>query len=237
MKELSIGRSKDNDIVVSDVSVSRNHAKLIVIDSNNFKIVDNNSTNGTYVNGTRINGSRNIRYNDIVKLGNAVVPWRNYIGGNVPLESPLRQENRTYSPQPSYPNYIPTEKKSNAGTVFLVMIGITFLLSLGYYFLIYKTDSRKIIGKWTCVENCDGGLKEITFYDKDNSNKAEFEFGNELNIDVNGKWHINEKRKIIKFTIESNDNESEFEYEFVGNKLILDEIDSSDKPIELMKVD
>jgi hypothetical protein len=129
------------------------------------------------------------------------------------------------------------KKKSNAGVVFFILLGITLLLGLGYFFLIYKTDSRKIIGKWSCVENCDDGLKEITFYDKDKNNKVEFEFGNEINIDVKGKWRMNDKRKIIKFTVESNDDELEFEYEFIGNKLILDNTEGDDKPVELIKVD
>ena len=48
---------------------------------------------------------------------------------------------------------------------------------------------------------------------------------------------MNDKRKIIKFTVESNDDELEFEYEFIGNKLILDNTEGDDKPVELIKVD
>ena len=48
-----IGRSEENDIQISDMSVSRRHLKLIEKDDG-FYIKDLNSQNGTYVNGTRI---------------------------------------------------------------------------------------------------------------------------------------------------------------------------------------
>lgn len=48
MKIYTIGRSGDNDLVVSDRSVSRHHAELHV-DHGRFHLVDLGSTNGTYV--------------------------------------------------------------------------------------------------------------------------------------------------------------------------------------------
>jgi pSer/pThr/pTyr-binding forkhead associated (FHA) protein len=78
MKEMKIGRSLDNNIVLDDVSVSRYHATLIQNGNQRFSVIDNNSTNGTYVNGVRIYGSRQLEYNDILKIGNSILPWRNY---------------------------------------------------------------------------------------------------------------------------------------------------------------
>ena len=49
MRELKIGRAKDNDIFIDDNSVSRYHAVLVLSDDE-FVIVDNNATNGTFVN-------------------------------------------------------------------------------------------------------------------------------------------------------------------------------------------
>lgn len=50
---LSIGRAKDNDIVIENLSVSRNHARIRRVD-NKFILTDLNSANGTYVNNVRV---------------------------------------------------------------------------------------------------------------------------------------------------------------------------------------
>lgn len=47
---MSIGRSHDNDIVLSDLLVSRHHAELHV-EPTSVEIVDLGSANGTFVNG------------------------------------------------------------------------------------------------------------------------------------------------------------------------------------------
>jgi hypothetical protein len=77
MKQLTIGRSKDNDITIDDASVSRHHATIIQTASG-IVISDNGSTNGTFVNGNRIHGEKALSTNDILKLGTVLIPWRNY---------------------------------------------------------------------------------------------------------------------------------------------------------------
>ena len=42
-------------------------------------------------------------------------------------------------------------------------------------------------------------MKEITFYDKDKNNKVEFEFGNEINIDVKGKSRTIKFSSAVKY--------------------------------------
>ena len=49
MKTYSIGRGDENDVVIRDHSVSRNHAELRVDDEGQFQLIDLNSTNGTFV--------------------------------------------------------------------------------------------------------------------------------------------------------------------------------------------
>ncbi len=50
---VNIGRSEENDIQISDMSVSRTHLNIMEKDGR-FYIKDLNSQNGTYVNGSRI---------------------------------------------------------------------------------------------------------------------------------------------------------------------------------------
>ena len=50
---INIGRSEENDIQITDMSVSRHHLQIMEKDDQLF-IKDLNSQNGTYVNGTQI---------------------------------------------------------------------------------------------------------------------------------------------------------------------------------------
>lgn len=236
MQQITIGRSKENDIVLTDVSVSRNHASILVNDNNTFQIIDNNSTNGTYVNGNRVYGTKNLNYNDIVKLGNAVVPWRNYINNN--QKSNHSSERFESAPKIQYstpPNYPINQKKSNTGVIILFVLIISVGLSLGYYFLIYKTDAKKIVGRWRCIDNCSG-LNELVFDDRYHENTVELKYKEVLEIGIKGNWTINENRKKLKLIIESTEEEAEYDYEFRGNKLILDEINDEDGPVEFIEV-
>ena len=66
-KTLRIGRAPDNDIVISDLSVSRNHAELRR-SGVTYQIVDLGSHNGTYVNGQRVSAAP-LTEGDIVGIG------------------------------------------------------------------------------------------------------------------------------------------------------------------------
>ena len=65
---VSIGRKEDNSVVLTDLHVSSNHAKLTV-KNNILYIEDLNSTNGTFVNGKKIQGRVKLFSNDEVKIG------------------------------------------------------------------------------------------------------------------------------------------------------------------------
>jgi len=77
MKTVYIGRNAGNDVVLSDPFVSGKHACIIQNDDGSYSISDLGSRNGTFVNGYRITQSA-LNYNDIVKLGEFVIPWQQY---------------------------------------------------------------------------------------------------------------------------------------------------------------
>ncbi|KJS60366.1 FHA domain-containing protein [Streptomyces rubellomurinus] len=54
MRTVRIGRALDNDIVVSDLQVSRHHAELRQLPDGRYEIVDLGSHNGIYLNGQRV---------------------------------------------------------------------------------------------------------------------------------------------------------------------------------------
>jgi tetrahydromethanopterin S-methyltransferase subunit B len=92
-QELTIGRNPENDIIMSDPSVSRRHACLLISNSS-YSVQDNGSANGTYINGMRINGMAQLRKNDILKVGNSLVPWMNYITSESELMKTSINQNR-----------------------------------------------------------------------------------------------------------------------------------------------
>ena len=77
MKVITIGRDLNNDIVVNDSKASRHHLQIIKA-GGSFRIVDFNSTNGTFVNDQKISGEIALFPNDIVRIGNTVLPWQTY---------------------------------------------------------------------------------------------------------------------------------------------------------------
>jgi ABC-type multidrug transport system ATPase subunit/pSer/pThr/pTyr-binding forkhead associated (FHA) protein len=69
-KVMSIGRRPDNDIVVADLGVSKQHAELRLSPTGRYQIIDLNSHNGTFVNGARVNQAE-LSENDIIAIGHA----------------------------------------------------------------------------------------------------------------------------------------------------------------------
>jgi pSer/pThr/pTyr-binding forkhead associated (FHA) protein len=75
MIQKTIGRSSENDLVITgDLMVSRNHA-ILYFDEGSVLIEDLNSANGTFVNGNRISTIIKLDEYDILKVGNSLVHW------------------------------------------------------------------------------------------------------------------------------------------------------------------
>jgi pSer/pThr/pTyr-binding forkhead associated (FHA) protein len=68
-RPIIIGRAETCDIVIRDSGSSREHAQLIP-SNKSFILIDNYSSNGTFVNGERITKMR-VRAGDIVEFGNS----------------------------------------------------------------------------------------------------------------------------------------------------------------------
>jgi ABC transport system ATP-binding/permease protein len=70
VKPIRIGRTPGNDLVVSDLGVSRRHAELRKSPSGRYQIIDLGSHNGTFVNGARVDQAE-LTEQDIVSIGHA----------------------------------------------------------------------------------------------------------------------------------------------------------------------
>lgn len=67
---VKIGRRPDNDVVVTDLGVSKLHAELRMSPTGRYQLIDLGSHNGTYVNGVRVNQAE-LTEDDLVSIGRA----------------------------------------------------------------------------------------------------------------------------------------------------------------------
>ena len=81
---ISIGRSKRNDLVLGDQSLSRHHAE-IRNDDGDYTIADLESRNGTYVNGEKIARIIPLQNDDVITLGDQQLTFVDEASGNVRL--------------------------------------------------------------------------------------------------------------------------------------------------------
>lgn len=74
-KRMGVGRTKENDLVIEDASISKVHAALVLNPEKMLLVADTGSTNGTFINGNRIAYGRAfpIGENDKLKFGTVEV--------------------------------------------------------------------------------------------------------------------------------------------------------------------
>ena len=80
----SVGRNKQNDLVIEDNSVSKIHAAIVLNRENQLQIADTGSTNGTFINDQRISYGKAVTISDSdnVKFGTV----------EVSIKRPIREE-------------------------------------------------------------------------------------------------------------------------------------------------
>jgi len=71
----SIGRGKDNVLVVPDNCISRNHAILQRTETGEFYLIDLGSRNGTFINGRRVSVPVTLRNGDSITFGKTQIEF------------------------------------------------------------------------------------------------------------------------------------------------------------------
>jgi pilus assembly protein CpaF len=67
--QITIGRVERNDLVLVNNRVSSVHARAVQAEGGGVTLIDNNSTNGTFVNGALVRGPVSIEPDDSVEIG------------------------------------------------------------------------------------------------------------------------------------------------------------------------
>ncbi len=87
----TIGRKLENDIVIQDSVISRDHAE-IRYEHGEFLVYDQNSTSGTYVNNQRVNRCA-LHSGDVISLANTHIM---FIDDNPKLRRKAQDKTRSF---------------------------------------------------------------------------------------------------------------------------------------------
>ncbi|NJL46992.1 MAG: adenylate/guanylate cyclase domain-containing protein [Leptolyngbyaceae cyanobacterium SM2_5_2] len=71
----TVGRSDDNNLVLPDRWISRNHAMLQGMENGEFYLIDLGSRNGTFVNGRRVSVPVILRDGDLITFGQTEISF------------------------------------------------------------------------------------------------------------------------------------------------------------------
>ncbi len=158
---LTFGRGSDNDIVLDDTQVSRNHARLIR-HGDEVIIEDLGSTNGTLINGKPVVGQHVLQPADIISIGSSVFGVKGFAAPNTIGVTQISMEKRTYSPpvapsppapprvaSPPPPRPIPAAPPAESSKLNLLVIGgiialifvVVIIAAVTAYFLTQERGS------------------------------------------------------------------------------------------------
>lgn len=144
------------DIVFQDLSVSRQHARLVVDEENQIFIEDLGSRNGVLINGEMIAEKRPVSSQDLVALGTTsfLMIDREQIHETIispPITAPMRAEEEAAGPSVLTSMEAPAEKRDWKDTVIpkkhLILAGFFALLLIGGFasmMALFRTESVSV---------------------------------------------------------------------------------------------
>lgn len=125
-----IGRSVDAHIVLTDHTVSKRHAALIIDSNGNLLFEDLGSTNGSFVNGKQVTGVTDLKMGDKIRLGSFNFNWEDYI-----LSTDNNQKDEEMVSASTFATNSPTVRRGTSSTMkvigALILVGI---IAVGVYF-------------------------------------------------------------------------------------------------------
>lgn len=162
MKIITIGRSSSNDVNINDPLVSRAHCQIIQDEYGNFRLIDTNSANGTFINGTKRHGEVRLNTSDIIRIGNTTLPWQTYFNNS--METGGGPGGRTVAGPPSsgissnssnniyinsgnsgYGPELPPHRKPSSFMVWAILSTLFCCLPFGIVSIVYAS---KVDGLW-----------------------------------------------------------------------------------------
>ena len=167
MRIIKIGKASSNDIVINgDTTVSRVHMQMFIDDEANVFVTDLNSMNGTFVNGIKITESVKLNNYDILRIGNSLVNWKEYLLDDVDAQDAYKtivDENKQdlldslddindlYNGDEQNTNDPNRTKKKKK----YIWYAIAASIVIGGAYMYFNTDSQLILNEWTSKNNSE----------------------------------------------------------------------------------
>ena len=150
MKVIKVGRGFENDVVLNDSTVSRNHLEIFFGDDRLVVVTDLNSANGTTVDGKKINESTKLDSLDILKAGNSLINWKNYLKDNDDSIDEIRPDKKRkdiikendYNSKSKSKIFIQNYKKA---LVFILLISLTIVITILFRNKVHKVKDTVAI--------------------------------------------------------------------------------------------
>ena len=199
MRIIKIGKASSNDIVINeDTTVSRVHMQMFIDDEANVFVTDLNSMNGTFVNGIKITESVKLNNYDILRIGNSLVNWKEYLLDDVDAQDAYKtivDENKQnlldslddindlYNGEEQNTNEANRRKKKKK----YIWYAIAASILIGGAYMYFNSDKQLILDEWvlksdnnlsftfnndgTFIKDSSGVIKEGTYSLVDGRNK------------------------------------------------------------------
>ena len=88
---ISLGRERDNTILIADAMASRHHAAIACTGDGEVFLKDLNSSNGTYINERRLSGHVKLKTGDSFRIGGTVMTYISASSAHEPMKLIARQ--------------------------------------------------------------------------------------------------------------------------------------------------
>lgn len=194
MKVITIGRGYDNDVVINDTKISKNHVQLVQHDNGSYSVIDLNSTNGTYINDKRVTGEVSVHPDDVITIGETRMVVKSVFakGAGVeatvsitpkPKDSPMETPKTSNKSGSTKNNQQSRKKKKSSKIIFISIIAVLLIIICGIsVYIAYDNYTEKIENQKV--------IKEIS--DKEFLNKID----NEIQVKKERKKREEEIQKV-----------------------------------------
>jgi len=152
-RPFTVGRAESNDVVLSDPTVSNNHAEFNVAQNNSIFVSDRNSSNGTYL---LVDGKEKklvaqwVTPDGILKFGEAKVAVRELLDAVSSLASPefgndIQNVNHGYTPESDSPKRVSCVLAFVFASIYLPILLIYDLMELDGTWLESERDGFSLV--------------------------------------------------------------------------------------------
>lgn len=143
MQIIKIGKASSNEIYKDfkdDPTVSRVHCEIFVDDEGNKFLTDLDSTNGTFVNGNKISEPVQLGRFDIVRAGNSLVKWKEYLMDEDQAIYDIDETSAEYDNPDDFSAENITSEKKNYWWIIIVIVVLFFMIKQCNSSSDYDTD-------------------------------------------------------------------------------------------------